>query len=126
MIFIQSSVKPISAQPRAMTRTENEATDRSLKMKNGTSTASQTSTPPIVGVPSLILWPSGPSSRMVWPNSLRRSHSMKAGPTMRITTIDVMPAASALNISARRPFGAGQTGPGSLRRRARAAGHARP
>ena len=60
MIFIQSSVKPMSALPRATISTENEATESWLKMKKGTSTANQMSTPPMVGVPSLVLWPSRP------------------------------------------------------------------
>src|SRR3954464_4453512 len=35
--------------------------------------------PPIVGVPALVWWPSGPSSRMCWPNSFRRRKSMNLG-----------------------------------------------
>src|SRR4051794_32572674 len=35
--------------------------------------------PPIVGVPALVWWPSGPSSRMCWPNSRTRSIAMNLG-----------------------------------------------
>ena len=35
--------------------------------------------PPIVGVPAFSWWPSGPSSRMCWPNSRSRRNSMKRG-----------------------------------------------
>ena len=33
----------------------------------------------IVGVPALVWWPSGPSSRMFWPNSRTRRNAMKLG-----------------------------------------------
>ena len=36
-------------------------------------------TPPIVGVPAFWWWPSGPSSRMCWPNSRSRRNSMNFG-----------------------------------------------
>ena len=42
--------------------------------------AKRISSPPIVGVPCLAMWCCGPSSRMCWPNSLRRRNSMKRGP----------------------------------------------
>src|SRR5215212_6938682 len=35
--------------------------------------------PPIVGVPAFSWWPSGPSSRMFWPNSRTRRKSMNLG-----------------------------------------------
>src|SRR3712207_1336702 len=35
--------------------------------------------PPIVGVPAFSWWPSGPSSRMFWPNSFRRRNAMNFG-----------------------------------------------
>jgi hypothetical protein len=35
--------------------------------------------PPIVGVPAFSWWPSGPSSRMNWPNSRSRSVAMNFG-----------------------------------------------
>jgi hypothetical protein len=35
--------------------------------------------PPIVGVPAFFLWPSGPSSRMFWPNARSRRNSMNFG-----------------------------------------------
>ena len=50
------------------------------RIRNGTSTASSSTRPPIVGVPALPAWPAGPSSRMCWPNSLTRRNSMNRGP----------------------------------------------
>src|SRR3954469_3074095 len=41
---------------------------------------SMISRPPIVGVPCLTVWCCGPSSRIGWPNSLRRRNSMNFGP----------------------------------------------
>ena len=35
--------------------------------------------PPIVGVPALMWWPWGPSSRMNWPNSRWRKKAMNFG-----------------------------------------------
>src|SRR5215218_9448884 len=35
--------------------------------------------PPIVGVPAFAWWPSGPSSRMNWPNSRSRRNAMNVG-----------------------------------------------
>ena len=78
--------------------TVSEATEKRLKMRNGTSTANQMSTPPMVGVPSLVLWPSGPSSRMFWPNSLRRSQRMNGGPMTSIRTMASTLAPMALSI----------------------------
>ena len=40
---------------------------RSAHSSVGTIVARQISSPPIVGVPALSLWDSGPSSRMYWP-----------------------------------------------------------
>ena len=54
----------------------------------------------MVGVPSLVLWPSGPSSRMFWPNSLRRSQRMNMGPMSSIRIIATTLAPMALNIRA--------------------------
>ena len=44
-------------------------------------------TPPITGVPCLVTWPAGPSSRMNWPSSRLRRNSMNFGPMEMETTI---------------------------------------
>src|SRR4051794_38223650 len=48
-------------------------------MRNGAETARKMMIPPIVGVPAFAWWPSGPSSRMCWPNSRTRRKAMKRG-----------------------------------------------
>ena len=77
-------------------------------------TANQTSRPPMVGVPALVWWRCGPSSRMFWPNSLLRSQRMKAGPMTSTRTIAVTLAPIALSIARLRPAvrrrGAGRGG----------------
>ncbi len=50
--------------------------------------------PPIVGVPALVRWPCGPSSRMFWPNARRRRNSMNLGLRNRQISIDAVPAIS--------------------------------
>ena len=42
--------------------------------------ATMISRPPIVGVPALAAWPTGPSSRICWPNSRSLRNSMNFGP----------------------------------------------
>ena len=54
-ILIQSSAKPIIAFPIAAMNTVSEATEKRLKTRYGMRTANQMSTPPMVGVPSLVL-----------------------------------------------------------------------
>ena len=49
-------------------------------------------TPPIVGVPALMWCPSGPSSRICWPNSRSRRNSMNFGlRKMQISSAAVPP-----------------------------------
>src|SRR5919206_336734 len=48
-------------------------------MRNGIETAAKMMIPPIVGVPAFAWWPSGPSSRMNWPNSRSRRNAMNFG-----------------------------------------------
>src|SRR5919201_1137791 len=48
-------------------------------MRNGIETAAKMMIPPIVGVPAFSWWPSGPSSRMNWPNSRPRRNAMNFG-----------------------------------------------
>jgi len=48
--------------------------------------------PPIVGVPALVWWPWGPSSRMFWPNSRRRRKAMNLGLRNRHISSEAVPA----------------------------------
>src|SRR4051794_37266827 len=48
--------------------------------------------PPIVGVPAFSWWPSGPSSRMFWPNSRRRRYEMNFGLRKMQMSRDAIPA----------------------------------
>src|SRR5215218_509249 len=48
-------------------------------MRNGIEIARKMMIPPIVGVPAFAWWPSGPSSRMNWPNSRSRRNWMNLG-----------------------------------------------
>src|SRR3954462_883914 len=48
--------------------------------------------PPIVGVPALAWWPSGPSSRMFWPNSRARRNSMNFGERKMQMSSEAVPA----------------------------------
>jgi hypothetical protein len=85
--------------------------------------------PPIVGVPALEWWPSGPSSRMFCPNSLRRRKSMNLGLANRQISNEAVPA-----ISTRPEIDPGSAAAGArittpprwLGRRARAPRRARP
>src|SRR4051812_39283254 len=48
--------------------------------------------PPIVGVPALAWWPSGPSSRMFWPNSRSRRNEMNLGERKTQMSREAVPA----------------------------------
>src|SRR5882762_8177630 len=48
--------------------------------------------PPIVGVPALVMWPWGPSSRMGWPMPWTWSQRMRAGVPTTDTTSETAPA----------------------------------
>jgi hypothetical protein len=98
----------MAALPSAAIITVIDATENRLKMMKGMSTANQMSAPPMVGVPSLVLWPSGPSSRMFWPNSLSRSQRMNGGPMTSIRIMATTLAPMALSIVA--PLGRGARG----------------
>ncbi len=63
----------------------------SLRIRNGTVTDSRIKSPPIVGVPAFSWWPSGPSSRMCWPNSRSRMKSMNFGPRKMQMNREPMP-----------------------------------
>jgi hypothetical protein len=62
------------------------------KTRNGSDMASMIRRPPIAGVPCLITWPFGPSSRICWPNSFRRRNSMNFGPARIEMTMEITPA----------------------------------
>jgi hypothetical protein len=89
--FVQSSTKPIAAQAIVTKKAVNASSVRSEKTRKGTNIAAMISSPPIVGVPCLTTWPVGPSSRMCWPNSLRRRNSMNFGPATIAMTMARMP-----------------------------------
>src|SRR3954464_6035886 len=48
--------------------------------------------PPMVGVPALAWWPSGPSSRMFWPNSRARRNAMNFGDRKTQISSEAVPA----------------------------------
>ena len=50
-------------------------------------------TPPMVGVPALVRWPLGPSSRMGWPIRMRVNQSM----SRRVPTSETAMAMAAAN-----------------------------
>ena len=78
-IFVQSSANPSSAHANAPPNTPIDCASRVERIRNGIANAITMMIPPIVGVPALVLWPAGPSSRMFWPNSRRRRNSMNLG-----------------------------------------------
>ena len=67
-------------------------------------------TPPIVGVPAFWWCPSGPSSRMCWPNSRSRRNSMNFGLRNRQMSSAAVPPNRIRPISAARRAGAGAVG----------------
>src|SRR3954471_16484499 len=50
--------------------------------------------PPAVGVPAFAWWPSGPSSRMTWPNSRSRTAAMNFGDRKMQMSSAALPAIS--------------------------------
>jgi hypothetical protein len=56
------------------------------------------STPPIVGVPALLLCACGPSSRMYWPIESRRSRSITQGPSTSTRKSAVSAATAVRNV----------------------------
>ena len=57
--------------------------------------------PPIVGVPAFSWWPSGPSSRMNWPNSRARRNAMNFGDRKMQMSSEAVPAMRTSPISGR-------------------------
>src|SRR3954453_19520622 len=60
--------------------------------RNGTEIAVKMMIPPIVGVPAFAWWPSGPSSRMLWPNSRARRNAMNFGDRKTQISSEAVPA----------------------------------
>src|SRR4051794_9978361 len=65
---------------------------RSVSSRNGTAIAVKMMIPPMVGVPALAWWPSGPSSRMFWPNSRARRKAMNFGERKMQISSEAVPA----------------------------------
>src|SRR3954463_13026582 len=65
---------------------------RSVNSRNGTAMAVKMMIPPIVGVPAFAWWPSGPSSRMFWPNSRSRRNVMNFGDRKMQINSEAVPA----------------------------------
>src|SRR3954465_7942750 len=65
---------------------------RSVSSRNGTEIAVKMMIPPIVGVPAFEWWPSGPSSRMFWPNSRSRRNEMNFGDRKMQISSEAVPA----------------------------------
>src|SRR3954454_19858307 len=65
---------------------------RSVSSRNGTAIAVKMMIPTMVGVPALAWWPSGPSSRMFWPNSRARRKAMNFGERKMQMSSEAVPA----------------------------------
>src|SRR3954453_21763967 len=65
---------------------------RSVSSRNGTEIGVKMMIPPIVGVPAFAWWPSGPSSRMFWPNSRARRNAMNFGDRKTQISSEAVPA----------------------------------
>src|SRR3954471_21684630 len=65
---------------------------RSVSSRNGTEIAVKMMIPPMVGVPALEWWPSGPSSRMFWPNSRSRRNARNFGDRKMQISSEAVPA----------------------------------
>ena len=69
-----------AARTRSPRRRPRPPASRSRdRIRNGIEIAVKMMIPPIVGVPAFAWWPSGPSSRMCWPNSRSRRNAMNFG-----------------------------------------------
>src|SRR3954465_9945471 len=65
---------------------------RSVSSRNGTAIAVKMMIPPMVGVPALEWWPSGPSSRMFCPNARSRRNAMNFGDRKMQISSEAVPA----------------------------------
>ncbi len=71
----KAELTPIASQTNGLVRLAHS--------RVGTSTANRISSPPMVGVPALTWWRSGPTSRMLWPMERRCSCLMNHGASSR-------------------------------------------
>ena len=91
-IFVQSSTKPMAAQPSVTKKAVSAGRVCFEKARKGIAIASMIRRPPIAGVPRFTTCPCGPSSLICCPNSLRRRNSMNLGPATIEMTIEMSPA----------------------------------
>ena len=70
--------------------------DRSQTKSTAVKRDTMIMTPPIVGVPFLLIWPSSPRSRMVSPICLRCRKAMTFFPNRMATNMDITLASIAL------------------------------
>ena len=75
-----------------MPKTPIARQSRSVSSRNGTAIAVKMMIPPMVGVPALAWWPSGPSSRMLCPNSRARRNEMNFGDRKMQMSSEAVPA----------------------------------
>ena len=90
--FVESSANPSSAHATATPKTPIARQSMSVSSRNGTAIAVKMMIPPIVGVPALEWCPSGPSSRMLWPNSRSRRNEMNLGERKMQISSEAVPA----------------------------------
>src|SRR6478672_7861720 len=90
--LMKSSVKPIAPQASVTKRTVRAGTVYRATARYATVPAPSIRRPPMIGVPCLVTWCSGPSSRIVCPYSLRRRKAMKRGPARMEISIAARPA----------------------------------
>ena len=84
------------AEQRARDRRAEHADRLPARSRSGSGTGprprAKMMIPPIVGVPAFAWWPSGPSSRMCWPNSRSRRNSMNFGLRKMQISSEAVPA----------------------------------
>ena len=73
-------MNPIPAQASITPATASAGVVYLLSGRKATSAHAIRKTPPIVGVPCLMMCPAGPSSRICCPNARRRKNAMNSGP----------------------------------------------
>ena len=89
----QSSSRPI--RPRNTVAESAIHSGREWKLphsRHGITIAETISTPPMVGVPALVRWLCGPSSRTRCPSFTRRSHAIIGGPSTKHSSSAVIAA----------------------------------
>src|SRR3989441_2418291 len=90
--LMKSSMKPIAPQARVTKSTVSAGTVYLATARYATVPAPSIKRPPMIGVPCLVTWCWGPSSRIVCPYSLRRRKAMKRGPARMEISIAARPA----------------------------------